>query len=186
MVLLASICGFLFPVDFILRFGLVPSTLAGKFGITLLTCAFFHSTVLHLIGNLLFLTVLFPSFEKRYGALMTMLLFVVGAIGAGLAHTIVFPESSLPATGASGPVTACLACLLMLSPKSSLFKFKSFRLSVSQVFYLAIAVQLIGIVFYLLHLSMLSLPGHLGGFVGGLLFFHYLRGKKSLQLVTSP
>jgi membrane associated rhomboid family serine protease len=184
LIFICSILGFLYPLVFILRFGLVPPVVFEKFGLTLLSCAFFHSTWIHLGGNLLLICILASKIERAEGGSLVFSLFVGGSIGASLLHSLVLPQAQFVAVGASGSVAAFLLFGLVRFPTKTVANIVSIRILWWHLFVLALVVQTISLLMFFQGKIMLSLPGHSGGALTGLLIALVLRRKRSPQLVT--
>ncbi len=78
---------------------------------------FFHSSWLHLVGNLAYLWVFGMPLERNKGPLSLAIVFIVGG---ALAHVILalrLPELDLPVIGASGAVSAVVGASAGLHPR---------------------------------------------------------------------
>src|SRR6202158_3330308 len=102
----------------------IPLSLSGH-GVTLaqaflpfLTSMFLHSGALHLAGNMLFLWVFGDNVEDYLGHFEYLLFYVVCGVGAGLTHTLINLNSTLPALGASGAVSGVMGAYLVLYPRA--------------------------------------------------------------------
>ena len=98
---------------FVRRWGLVPNDLRGSEGqgalVTLLTSTFLHAGWLHLLSNLLYLTVFGLPVEHRVGSARFSLLYVVSAVVGSLSYLVAQPTSQTPAVGASGAIAGVIA-----------------------------------------------------------------------------
>jgi membrane associated rhomboid family serine protease len=84
--------------------------------ITLVTSLFLHGGFVHLFGNLIYLWVFGGAVEDAMGHARYLVFYVAcGAIGS-LAHTVVFPSSTVPSIGASGSIAGILGAFLVLRP----------------------------------------------------------------------
>ena len=101
------------------RYGLVPAELwaepVGR-SPTLITYAFLHGGLLHLVGNLIFLWVFGDNVEDRLGHGRFLVFYLLGAAVAAAAHALVTADPSLPLIGASGAVSAVLGAYLRYYP----------------------------------------------------------------------
>ncbi len=88
---------------------------------TLLSYAFFHADVWHLLGNMVFLWVFGDNVEDAVGHLRFLVFYCLCAIAAGLVHVAVDPGSSLPLVGASGAVAGVVAAYFILHPRVRLW-----------------------------------------------------------------
>ena len=108
-------------------FGYVPARLLhpGAFGysgfevaVTLIASLFLHGGFVHLFGNMIYLWVFGGAVEDALGHARNFLFFIVaGAIGS-LAHTVIFPHSTIPSIGASGSIAGVLGAFLVLRPRA--------------------------------------------------------------------
>ena len=106
-------------------FGFIPARLLhpAAFGygraevaITLVTSLFLHGGFVHLFGNMIYLWVFGGAIEDALGHLRYLLFYIAcGAVGS-LAHTLLFPRSTIPSIGASGSIAGVLGAFLVLRP----------------------------------------------------------------------
>ncbi len=102
----------------ILRFALVPATLLqGRGLITPLTAMFLHAGFVHILGNMLFLSVFAPAVEDRMGRARFLLFYLFGGLAAAAAQVASAPASSVPELGASGAIAATMGAFLMTFPR---------------------------------------------------------------------
>ena len=66
-----------------------------------ITAAFLHGGFFHLISNQLYLFVFGHRVEQRLGSLLFVLLYLSGALSAGIMHVLADPYSNVPMVGAS-------------------------------------------------------------------------------------
>jgi membrane associated rhomboid family serine protease len=109
----------------IMTFGYVPARMLrpGLFGyepwevaITLVTSLFLHGGFVHLFGNLIYLWTFGDAVEDILGHFRYLLFFIAAGVIGSLAHTLVFPRSSIPSIGASGAIAGVLGAFLVLRP----------------------------------------------------------------------
>lgn len=95
-------------------FGLVPESPSFW---SVLTYAFLHLSPAHLMGNIVALWLIGTSVEEALGAARYLLLYLVGAAFAGLAHVLVARISGvgieLPLIGASGAIFTLLGLFVV-------------------------------------------------------------------------
>jgi len=160
-------------------FGAIPKEIAaGQDLFTLLTNMFLHGGWMHLIGNMLFLWVFADNIEAVIGSIPFLLFYFGGGIAASAAHIMFNLNSSIPAIGASGAISAVLGAYLVMFPASKvkvyvLILFRSFYMPA--LFFLGIwGVQqfingFISIVPSSAYTSGVAWWAHIGGFVFGLI-----------------
>jgi len=174
---------------FVRRWGLVPNDLRGSEGqgalVTLLTSTFLHAGWLHLLSNLLYLTVFGLPVEHRVGSARFSLLYVVSAVVGSLSYLVAQPTSQTPAVGASGAIAGVIAAHLVLYPGATLG-------SVAPVLFLSVVESTPTLLLLLLWLatqvfsSVASLTtstgiawwAHVGGFAAGLVLAPVLRKRR--------
>ena len=91
---------------------LIPGSLTAW---SVVSYAFLHGGLAHLLGNMLFLYVFGPNVEDRFGRVGFLAFYLLGAVVAGLAHALVSPA---PVIGASGAVAAVTGAFLVLFPRT--------------------------------------------------------------------
>jgi len=174
---------------FVRRWGLVPNDLRGSEGqgalVTLLTSTFLHAGWLHLLSNLLYLTVFGLPVERRVGSARFSLLYLVSAVVGSLSYLVAQPTSQTPAVGASGAIAGVIAAHLVLYPGATLG-------SVAPVLFLSVVESTPTLLLLLLWLatqvfsSVASLTtstgiawwAHVGGFAAGLVLAPVLRKRR--------
>ena len=106
---------------FVNEHGVIPVEIAnGKDLITLLTNMFLHGGWMHLIGNMLFLWVFADNIEAVIGKFWFLLFYLGGGLAASAAHILFNMDSSVPAVGASGAISAVLGAYLVMFPASKI------------------------------------------------------------------
>ncbi len=85
---------------------------------TLFTSMFLHGGWMHLAGNMLFLWIFGDNMEDEMGHAGFLAFYLLGGLGAGLAHLASAPMSQVPTVGASGAIAAVMGGYLLLFPKA--------------------------------------------------------------------
>lgn len=171
-------------------FGIVPSELyrissqhPGLLSVpepmTLVTYAFVHANLWHLIGNMLFLWVFGDNIEDAVGHWQYGFFYRACAAGGGLAHSLSDPESLAPMIGASGAVAGIVAAYLLLHPHVKLWVLAfgriPLRLSAGIVLLFWLGFQLASLVISLGMEDQVAWWAHMGGFTTGALLILVLR-----------
>lgn len=106
------------------RFGL--SSLE-KGPLSWITYQFSHSTVVHLVSNLLFLIVIGTAVEALAGSGVLLLIYLIGGITGGLGFLLSQAHGTVPMVGASASISALLAfyCVAQVKPRIRYFYFIS-------------------------------------------------------------
>ena len=141
-----------------------------------ITAAFLHGGFFHLASNQLYLFVFGHRVEQRLGSLLFVLLYLSGALSAGIMHVLADPYSNVPMVGASGAVSAVLGAYLVYFPLARVqFTFVLIRVWIpAMVFIVAwLATQVLGVFSADVATAWWA---HLGGFAFGCFAALMLRG----------
>lgn len=163
------------PRELIQVFALIPAEVlgGGEFW-RLITYAFFHLGLAHLIGNTYFFYIFGDNVEDTLRTRRFLFLFLASTVAGSLLETVFWSRSTTPEIGASGAVAGLMGAYLVLFPRVKLYLvlfFIRFRLGV--LWYLG---------FWIAYNVMMALIGgegvawlaHIGGFVaGGLIAYRY-------------
>lgn len=126
----------------------------------LLTCAFLHVGLIHLVVNMYSLRVIGPSVEGLIGKGKFVFIYLISAISASL-MSLVFVDSNIVSVGASGAIFGLMGALLYFG--------YHYRLYLNDV----IKTQIIPVILFNLIIGFM-MPGidngaHIGGLIGGYL-----------------
>ena len=77
---------------------------------------FLHGGWLHLIGNMWYLWIFGPGVEDRLGHIRFLLFYMLCGIGAGIVHTMMNPDATIPTVGASGAIAGVLGAYVVSYP----------------------------------------------------------------------
>ena len=126
----------------------------------LLTCAFLHGGLIHLVVNMYSLRVIGPSVEGLIGKGKFVFIYLISAISASL-MSLVFVDSNIVSVGASGAIFGLMGALLYFG--------YHYRLYLND----AIKTQIIPVILFNLIMGFM-MPGidngaHIGGLIGGYL-----------------
>lgn len=92
------------------RFGVVP---AGGSPAALISYQFLHGGWLHLVGNLLFLVLVGPHIEQRWGRVVFTSFYLASGVVAALFWAIRYPDIDVPLVGASGSIAGLMGAFLI-------------------------------------------------------------------------
>lgn len=152
---------FNFDANFLAKFG-ANNILLVKNGeiYRLLTCAFLHVGLIHLVVNMYSLRVIGPSVEGLIGKGKFVFIYLISAISASL-MSLVFVDSNIVSVGASGAIFGLMGALLYFG--------YHYRLYLND----AIKTQIIPVILFNLIIGFM-MPGidngaHIGGLIGGYL-----------------
>ena len=109
----------------VFQFGVIPALVASwpqsdlpllAVIIPFLTSMFLHGGWLHLIGNMWYLWIFGDNIEDRLGHFTFLLFYMLCGIGAGIVHTILNINSTIPSVGASGAIAGVLGAYALSYP----------------------------------------------------------------------
>jgi membrane associated rhomboid family serine protease len=176
---------YLVPVDdYVQLWGLSPARFwHGERLETLVTSAFAHAHLYHLVTNSFYFLLLGRRLEQHLGTRFVAALFFTSVIIGSLASVLIHPGSTHYAVGASGGVAGYLGALLVLAPQVEVARRGRQHLSMSLFLVSWLLLQVL--------LAVGGPPGiayvaHIGGFVGGLAFAGVLRAFGLPRVVEMP
>ncbi|HNR50474.1 MAG: Rhomboid family protein [Deltaproteobacteria bacterium ADurb.BinA179] len=143
---------------------------------SILVSAFMHAGYIHLLGNMVFLSVFGPALEKRIGIIRYCLFYLAAALVAFYSHAVMYPTSPVPVVGASGAIAAVMGAYLVFNPKARI-------LTIVPLIFLIEVVEIPSIVFMFVWFLLQGANGylsihsqttvawfsHIGGFLLGLI-----------------
>jgi membrane associated rhomboid family serine protease len=83
---------------------------------TVFTSMFMHGSILHILGNTLFLWIFGNNVEDSMGPLRFIIFYLLGGIAALALQVVIDPNSTAPTVGASGAIAAVLGGYILLYP----------------------------------------------------------------------
>jgi membrane associated rhomboid family serine protease len=85
---------------------------------TVFTSMFMHGSILHILGNTLFLWIFGNNVEDSMGPLRFIIFYLLGGIAALALQVVIDPNSTAPTVGASGAIAAVLGGYILLYPQA--------------------------------------------------------------------
>lgn len=171
-------------------FGLIPSVLFGAAQLpeglahappwlTLFSNILLHASFAHLLGNMLFLWVFGDNVEDAIGHVRFLIFYFLCAVGGGLAHVAVAPNSDLALIGASSSVAGVIAAYFLLHPRVKIWILLLFRipLRLRTIWVLGFWILLQIYNFLFGPPGEISWAAHLGGLVTGALLILVMRRR---------
>ncbi|MBU0627876.1 MAG: rhomboid family intramembrane serine protease [Nanoarchaeota archaeon] len=141
---------------------------------------FFHGSLLHLFGNMLFLFIFGRVVEKNIGPLKTLAVYfgaaIVSAIADDLTHTFIIHIENYGSLGASGAIAGLGAAALLLNPFYISWMALGIPLPIIVVVVLQIYTDATGI----LNPDGISHTAHLGGYASVALMM-FILGKENRE-----
>ena len=110
--------------------GIVPYTPGKRTRLAVITSVFLHASILHLLGNMLYLWVFGNNVEDRLRPVGFLLFFLAGGIVATIGHVAADMSSRTPVVGASGAIAAVMGAYFVWYPRAKVDR-KSTRLNSS-------------------------------------------------------
>ncbi len=159
--------------------GFNPLSAASGFGGTheywrLLTYGFIHDGILHIAFNMWFLWILGPMLETAIGRLNFAVVYLV-SLFAGAFVAILF-QPDVPTIGASGALFGLLGALMVVAHDRGISIWQS-----------GLGLTLVINIVFSLTIPGISIAGHIGGFVGGVIcgwLIVMLGGRRRLPSVA--
>jgi membrane associated rhomboid family serine protease len=85
---------------------------------SLVTSAFLHGDIFHLVGNLLFLWVFGRSLERLFGWWVFLIAFPLLGVAGLLVHWVLYADATSPVIGSSGAIAVLMGAYLALFPRA--------------------------------------------------------------------
>ena len=111
---------------FVIEYAFVPAQFFGQpleHLPSLITSAFLHGGLAHLLSNMIFLLVFGDNVEERLGKVGFLLFYFGGAAVAALLHGVFDRSSPVPMVGASGAISAVLGAYIVMFPRQQVLTF---------------------------------------------------------------
>jgi membrane associated rhomboid family serine protease len=130
---------------------------------------FLHASILHVLGNMLFLWIFGNNVEDQLGPFWFLALYLVGGIVASLVHILGNLDSASPFLGASGAIAVVMGAYIVWWPRARI-------LTLVPIVLIFVPVRLPAVVvlglWFVLQIFTQSSSGiatlaHIGGFVFG-------------------
>lgn len=149
--------------------------------VSILTSMFMHGSLMHLLGNMLFLWIFGNNIEDFVGRFRFLLFYLACGVGASLIHILFNYNSLTPVIGASGAVSGVMGAYLVLYPRAKIrtLVFIFFLVTFVDVpASLFLVVWVIFQFFYATGQSNIAWLAHVGGFFIGLLLIKKYKKKR--------
>ena len=158
------------------NWGVVPKEVLGGNALwTLITYAFIHAGIVHLLGNIYYLYVFGDNVEDTLGRWRFFLIYGLSGLAGALLHVAIFPKETIALVGASGAISGLMGAYLVLFPKVQVWTvIILFRFKVSMLIYMLfwLGIQIFMIFMYAKGVAWFA---HLGGFFVGLILAFFFR-----------
>jgi membrane associated rhomboid family serine protease len=120
----------------------------------IVTSAFLHANLIHLLFNMYALYILGPTIERALGPVRYLIIYAASLLAGSAGALIVEPDALT--VGASGAIYGLLGALIVLFRNRGISLWQS-GLAITLVLNFAITLSI----------SNISIGGHVGGFIGG-------------------
>lgn len=176
---------------FLLRlFALSPGQLSDGFVWTFLTYGLLHEprSIIHILFNMLLFFFFARPLVSQMGEKWFGVLYGGCVLLGGLAWLIVNPQSRIPLVGASAGVIGMIICFICLNSRQPLyFFFIPFPIKPQIVAAVLVGFNVFGFLLYELpNQTDTAYSAHLGGALGGWLFYRLLFQRKPLFPSSPP
>lgn len=168
-----------------------PQTLIGALAVpeplTLISYAFLHGDILHLLGNMLFLWVFGDNVEDALGHVRYVIFYILCGIAAGLLHIGLNLDSTAPLIGASGAISGVVAAYLLLHPRVHLWVLVLRVIPLQVPAYWALGAWiLMNVVLAVIPLEpLVAWWAHVGGMIAGAILVIFMR-RPGVPLLAGP
>ena len=163
------------------NFGFIPAQYTGHVPFTAfallspLTSLFLHGGFMHLFFNSLMLLIMCIFTQQYFGWKESLKIFLISGLAGCLGYFILSPFSSVPVIGASGATSGLFAVTFMV-----MYRMRAGMLlpSMNKGPWPFIILWSVIIVVFGLMSSDVAWQSHLGGFFGGLAYYHFGMRRK--------
>ncbi|MGH9040952.1 MAG: rhomboid family intramembrane serine protease [Acidimicrobiia bacterium] len=130
---------------------------------------FFHGSIMHLAGNMLFLWIFGNNIEERFGRGLFFLFYLFTGLAAAAAHILTDPNSVIPVVGASGAIAGVMGAYLVFFPHARILTIVPLFIFIQ---FIHLPAYVVLIAWFLLQFltnvdSGVAVMAHIGGFVAG-------------------
>lgn len=176
--------------------GVIPAVLLGRSelppelalvppAMTTLTSMFMHGSLMHLIGNMLYLWIFGDNVEDSMGHARFAVFYVLCGLAAVFAQALPEPDSTIPMIGASGAISGVLGAYLLLYPRAHVlvaipfgFILQTARIPAGVVLALWFGLQLLSNVLASAGQGGVAFRAHIGGFIAGMALIPFFKRKQ--------
>jgi membrane associated rhomboid family serine protease len=152
---------------------------------SLITSMFMHGSLMHLLGNMLFLWIFGNNVEDSLGGIRFLLFYLLAGIAASLIHTLFHPLSLTPVLGASGAISGVMGAYLVLYPRARIHTLVFLFILVTTVDIPAAVFLIVWFLFQFFYAGGgegVAWLAHVGGFIMGILLLRLLQNRKPARV----
>jgi membrane associated rhomboid family serine protease len=185
---------------FVYSFGMIPVVLFGGDTLppelavvppwaTMLTSMFLHGSIMHIVGNMLFLWVFGNNVEDAMGHGRFVVFYLLSGLAAALTQGLSDTASEVPMIGASGAISGVLGAYLILHPRATVHCLLFLGIFVTIVRLQAMLVLGLWFVLQLVSAALAPLGSeggvaflaHIGGFIAGAILIPFFRSHMAVE-----
>lgn len=152
---------------------------------SLVTSMFMHGSLMHLLGNMLFLWIFGNNIEDSLGGIRFILFYLLAGIAASLIHTLFHPLSLTPVLGASGAISGVMGAYLVLYPRARIRTLVFLFILVTTVDIPAAVFLIVWFLFQFFYAGGgegVAWLAHVGGFITGILLLRLFQNRKRTRV----
>lgn len=175
--------------EILASFGLYADKVAQGEWYRLITYAFLHGGIFHLLGNMFFLRIFGRTIEDELGWKKYLFLFTLGAVVSGIFVMATITKKDILCVGASGAISAIIGAYLILFPKARLrfnvihpLTFQKLAATEVSSLYYILSWIIMNLFFGMLQSGSKTVGiaywGHIGGFIAGVIFIEVYKNLK--------
>ena len=149
--------------------------------LSILTSIFMHGSLMHLVGNMLFLWIFGNNIEDHLGKVKFIIFYLVVGVGASLIHVVFNFNSVVPVIGASGAVSGVMGAYLILYPHAKVRTLVFIFIIITFMdipAYLFLILWFVFQFFYAGSGSGIAWMAHVGGFIIGIILIKLMKNKR--------
>ncbi len=155
--------------------------------LSIITSMFMHGSIMHLLGNMLFLWIFGNNIEDYLGKVLFVFFYLISGTAAAFLHILFNFNSLTPVIGASGAVSGVMGAYLILYPKA---KVKTLVFIFIIVTFVDIPAGIFLALWFLFQFFYSTSGGiawlaHVGGFIAGALLIYIAKKRKPVIEVLS-
>lgn len=145
--------------------------------VRLVSYAFLHGGMLHLLGNMITLWVFGDNVEDALGHRRYLVFFLLCAAAGGLAETAFTTRPEIPVVGASGAVCGVMGAYLLMHPNARVLVLVGYRVPVAVPASVFVGFTILVNVVMALSDTQAAVAwiAHLGGFAAGMILLPFMR-----------
>ena len=148
---------------------------------SLISSMFMHGSLMHILGNMLFLWIFGNNIEDHLGKIRFLLYYLLAGIAASLIHTLFHPLSLVPVIGASGAVSGVMGAYLILYPRARIRTLVFLFIIITTVDIPASLFLIVWFMFQFFYAGSgegIAWLAHIGGFLAGIVLLRLLQTQK--------